>query len=68
MVFEKTPDGVGCSFQQQSRQQTQKTFTKALQIFPRKNRPPIPQHQTTARTKTAKHTQNPLSIYFIHRM
>jgi hypothetical protein len=33
MVFEKTPDGVGCSFQQQSRQQTQKTFTKALQIF-----------------------------------
>jgi hypothetical protein len=59
---------IGCSFQQQSRQQTQKTFAKTLQILPRKICPPMPQHQTTARTKTAKHTHNPLSIYFIHRM
>jgi Na+/melibiose symporter-like transporter len=30
---------VGCSFQQQSRQQTQKAFAKTLQILLRKNRP-----------------------------
>jgi hypothetical protein len=45
MVFEKSPEEVGCSFQQQSRQQTQKTSANAVQILPRKNRPPMPQHQ-----------------------
>jgi hypothetical protein len=34
-----------------------KAFEKVLQILLRKDLPPIPRHQTTARTKTAKHTQ-----------